>query len=697
MDIMSITPVVFTGIRLEDGKEKRFELGQLMDRVNGRGTNTTLLTAFDANHSGVLTNFRVYPGLQVRDSQGFWMDPYPKPILERHPPKVPKPGDPEPKVYGRVRKAQFVQLVDNSELENDWKSPKPNGHPGSGFSKVLAGITDKDAIEQILDGRFMTVSQGSDTDRMLCSVCGHDWIATQKRCDHWPGRTYELQDGKGEGRMYFVTGKMFYDHLARVNQPAQPYSTVLATEFLDQKLVDEHFTHGEVVGSKLASVVLIDSQAGMTELLIEAPPQAQDNDVDWSAEEWAEVYILAALADAGRLKDAVLDESAPRIEQFRASDRKLRFGRPRCRIGPDGCIPICDVATAKATMQLADSVKGVDPERLRQDAASCMGSFVPVSLSGGSTMPDMLSKEAWAAIVKQAYDLLSKDEESCFDWNDYTGDLFDLAVEDGEAEERGVAAGIIMQDARLTTSARKALPESAFCGPNRSFPVHDKAHVRNALARLPQATRFSSDQKARILACVKRRAKSMGVTVSADMLELDKLNGLLDKKAGATTPPPPPPDPDETPEQKIHRLEQQNSALEGKVADLQGQNSRLIDEMTDIRGELHKHLAQQVFDMRVLLSKHDVVALDTEEKKAEYIGKLRLRKTDSLRDSLCDLSAEIDNKDKGTPPPVQNPTAGVTDQGAGAGTNQDGGKGGPASSNKPSQLAALEARLARSK
>lgn len=40
--------------------------------------------------------------------------------------------------------------------------------------------------------------------------------------------------------------------------------------------------------------------------------------------------------------------------------------------------------------------------------------------------------------------------------------------------------------ARLTTKARKALPSSDFAGPNRSYPVEDKAHARNAKSRAAQ-------------------------------------------------------------------------------------------------------------------------------------------------------------------------------------------------------------------
>ncbi len=40
--------------------------------------------------------------------------------------------------------------------------------------------------------------------------------------------------------------------------------------------------------------------------------------------------------------------------------------------------------------------------------------------------------------------------------------------------------------ARLTGSERKALPASDFAGPDRSYPVNDKSHARNALARVSQ-------------------------------------------------------------------------------------------------------------------------------------------------------------------------------------------------------------------
>lgn len=40
--------------------------------------------------------------------------------------------------------------------------------------------------------------------------------------------------------------------------------------------------------------------------------------------------------------------------------------------------------------------------------------------------------------------------------------------------------------ATLTTKARKKLPKSDFAGPDRSYPVNDRAHAANAKARASQ-------------------------------------------------------------------------------------------------------------------------------------------------------------------------------------------------------------------
>lgn len=40
--------------------------------------------------------------------------------------------------------------------------------------------------------------------------------------------------------------------------------------------------------------------------------------------------------------------------------------------------------------------------------------------------------------------------------------------------------------AKLTALDRRELPASDFAGPDRSYPVNDRSHARNALARISQ-------------------------------------------------------------------------------------------------------------------------------------------------------------------------------------------------------------------
>lgn len=75
--------------------------------------------------------------------------------------------------------------------------------------------------------------------------------------------------------------------------------------------------------------------------------------------------------------------------------------------------------------------------------------------------------------------------------------------------------GITIQEAKLSYAEREKLPATAFCGPNKSYPAHDAAHVRNGLARLSQfGSKLKPAVKARIESCLKSKAKRFGVEIT---------------------------------------------------------------------------------------------------------------------------------------------------------------------------------------
>lgn len=62
--------------------------------------------------------------------------------------------------------------------------------------------------------------------------------------------------------------------------------------------------------------------------------------------------------------------------------------------------------------------------------------------------------------------------------------------------------------AKLTTAARKAIPTGSFALPGRRYPIEDRSHAANALARVSQFG--TSSEKATVRARVHAKYPSMG-------------------------------------------------------------------------------------------------------------------------------------------------------------------------------------------
>ena len=61
---------------------------------------------------------------------------------------------------------------------------------------------------------------------------------------------------------------------------------------------------------------------------------------------------------------------------------------------------------------------------------------------------------------------------------------------------------------KLTTSKRDTLPSKSFAGPDRSYPIPDASHARNALSRVSQ---FGTHElKAKVRAAVHKKYPEIG-------------------------------------------------------------------------------------------------------------------------------------------------------------------------------------------
>jgi len=159
-----------------------------------------------------------------------WTTPFNKPHLVAH----NKDKDP----VGRIIDYKIVQLKDS-------KGEPPN------YIELTARITDEDAIKKVLDGRYLTVSTGSRTSRVICSECNRV-LNEEGLCDHKKGSFNE--DGK---LIYWIIDNIAYTECSFVNDPADEYARI------DQiKIKSEWMPYSEFLDNResmLSELILEDS------------------------------------------------------------------------------------------------------------------------------------------------------------------------------------------------------------------------------------------------------------------------------------------------------------------------------------------------------------------------------------------------------------------------------------------------------
>jgi len=72
--------------------------------------------------------------------------------------------------------------------------------------------------------------------------------------------------------------------------------------------------------------------------------------------------------------------------------------------------------------------------------------------------------------------------------------------------------GFEVSEARLQYQQRKQLPDSAFCGLNRTYPSYDTIPVSESISKLSQfGHRLRPEARSRIHECLVRKAKAFNV------------------------------------------------------------------------------------------------------------------------------------------------------------------------------------------
>lgn len=464
------------------------------------GKKKGLIITFDLSSSFRLTNNRLYSAKGQKAGIASWTSPYPKPILRNH----DRNSDP----IGRIISVEWVsndqeaikffdstndfmkfkRIMDSNEPKSVYKEMRRrnlltnDNWPGLGKLVAKARISDPDAIEKFLDGRYFTFSAGSTTDAYHCGICGTNW-ASSGPCEHSPGSVDD------EGRpTVMITGTFIGREASVVTVPGNDLSQLTSMEFGDSAEVSS--AYAEYANHQDGEITFVDASVFTGDNMAEANTEAAETQ---TADLLKQVQQIIADKDAlALLKQALFEKEN---EDAGNTDGQVEGGVQVSSEEGEGseAVEACDQEEEVAQEDVQEEV--TQEEVVVEDAA--VEETVVEDAATEETQVESLEQiaaedaEVAAATAEETEAFIEDDKEDSLDWY-----LLDAAL------DREVG------DAKLSAEARKKLPDGAFCGPGRSFPVPDCAHV-TAARRMIGRAKLSSDEKGKVLSCVARKEKAL--------------------------------------------------------------------------------------------------------------------------------------------------------------------------------------------
>lgn len=203
------------------------QIPNMISDAASSASRLSLLSEAQVTHGGIVNaNYGYYKPEKLQASVPSWTAPYGKPVLVHH----DKMKDNVGRVVGSQYKSSvptFVPKIKNSVYQTDFS------YRGLGYIQNLLSISDADAVDKVLDGRYLTLSVHGDNDAMECSICNQEWVNDGK-CYHRFGDFYE-NDRTGEEELcYWKAGNFLWDEVSFVNEPADPFAQIITRELIGE-------------------------------------------------------------------------------------------------------------------------------------------------------------------------------------------------------------------------------------------------------------------------------------------------------------------------------------------------------------------------------------------------------------------------------------------------------------------------------
>jgi hypothetical protein len=487
----------------------------------------SLVCEVDATHSGTLINNRIYPPEEMKKGLHSWTSPYKKPVLFNH--------DDTKDPIGRVISAHYEKTQRAIE-SRDYK-PILRESDGYGFQRLTAKITDPDAIQKILDGRYETVSVRMSTNHCWCSVCDTDW-SDGEPCEHTPGTKYE-------GKLCFMTtGELTYREMSFVNIPADEYAGVKEAIMSD----DRNTTEVSLYANNDSEKVLADLGNGQNLYsLLDAEAEASDDIVTYLLDKSNKIQIIDKEEDVkiteltkDQLKDLELVK-AMITEAVDAAKKECEDGKKKCQD-----------SVAELQKMIEDAKKKKEEDEEDEDAKKKKG------------MKENEEEEEDAKKKK-----VEKEEE-----------------EDEDAKKKKES-----EEEEEDEDAKKKVKEAE---------------------EEEEEEEEEEDEDAK-----KKKGKTSKGAPVPNVMPENKGKG----KTGGV---------------------KHGAGNQSPVGEDPG-DSKLLDENVKINAELHKVIAERLYDLKKILRKPDVVGITTPDARDKKVEEFSQRSIDSLKDQIKDLLIEQDN------------------------------------------------------
>jgi len=205
----SVSPSRPHSVRMLDTAGEVIDVRQLLDAAaKDKGMMPTCVDAtWEATHSGSNRNSTIYHSDSMKKDAITFQVPFAKPLLKNH--------DSWSEPMGRVREAHFGPSILNPERDT---------------IKVTWRITDREAIEKLMDGRYHTMSIGANANHISCCICGKDIYKDGKMefCGHWRGETYNNVLCKWNAR------DLEYKEGSIVNSPADDWAQLIELKVISE-------------------------------------------------------------------------------------------------------------------------------------------------------------------------------------------------------------------------------------------------------------------------------------------------------------------------------------------------------------------------------------------------------------------------------------------------------------------------------